>query len=275
MEDAFKLSNKVKEKSIVSLSVFNVGRQKCPPDYEWGPGVRDHYLIHYISRGSGALKWHGQLFHLNAGDAFLTRPGEEISYRADRRTPWTYYWVGFAGTDAAQILGATDFSKEMPVLRALPYGEELRCHLEKISDAYGNSFSNALRMTGELCLALALCVENAVPREVLRADDAYVRKAVAYIDSHYSYPISVEEIAAYVGVSRSTLFREFRRVIGIPPKEYLEQFRIRRASFLLRTTDLTIGSVSTSVGYDNGLYFSKAFKKLTGQTPSAYRRARE
>ena len=74
-----------------------------------------------------------------------------------------------------------------------------------------------------------------------------------------------------MGVSRSTLFRQFRRCLSTSPKEYLDQYRIRRAAYLLRHTSLTVNSVSTSVGYDNGLYFSKVFKKAMGTSPSKYR----
>ena len=63
----------------------------------------------------------------------------------------------------------------------------------------------------------------------------------------------------------------FIRYLEISPKEYLEQYRIRKASALLRTTDLTVGSIATSVGYDNGLYFSKAFRRMTGQSPTECR----
>ena len=63
----------------------------------------------------------------------------------------------------------------------------------------------------------------------------------------------------------------FIRYLEISPKEYLERYRIRKASALLRTTDLTVGSIATSVGYDNGLYFSKAFRRMTGQSPTECR----
>ena len=46
MNHNYKNSYKVSEKELVSLSVYNVGFQKCDPLYQWGPGIRDHYLIH-------------------------------------------------------------------------------------------------------------------------------------------------------------------------------------------------------------------------------------
>ena len=102
-------------------------------------------------------------------------------------------------------------------------------------------------------------------------DAEIVRRAIAFIDSRYSYTISIEDVAHFVGVSRSTLFRMFIRYLEISPKGYLERYRIRKASALLRTTDLTVGSIATSVGYDNGLYFSKAFRRMTGQSPTECR----
>lgn len=272
MGDEFKLSRKVEDRSTVSLAVFNVGRQKCSPGYEWGPGIRDHYLIHYISSGKGSYICEGTTYKLSAGDLFLVRPDTEVSYRADEREPWTYYWVGFAGTDAGAILETTDLKGKTNLLRNLSYGSELKAQLQRIIDTFGNTFEHTVRMTGELYLLLAILVSHAGGRApVIRDEAEHVRRAVDYIESHYSYPISIEDVSSYVGVSRSTLFRQFRRCLSISPKEYLERYRIRRATYLLRTTNLTINSVGISVGYDNGLYFSRVFKKATGQSPSAYR----
>lgn len=272
MSEEFKLSYKAVDRAMVSLSVVNVGWQRCTPGYAWGPGVRDHYLIHYIASGKGAYTTGGKTWTLNSGDAFLVFPNTEIYYEADTEEPWTYYWVGFAGTDAGTILAATDFSRKSPVLRSLSYGMEFRAALRHINDAFGNSLENAVAMTGELYLALALLVRHAsAPPEAEPDDHEMVRKAINYIDANYAYPISVEDIARYAGVSRSTLFRQFRKSLGLSPKEYLEHYRIRRAKHLLRHTDLTVGSVSISVGYDNGLYFSKVFRKVTGRTPSEWR----
>lgn len=56
MPHHYKNSYKVTEKELVSLSVYNVGFQKCDALYQWGPGIRDHYLIHYIISGKGTYR---------------------------------------------------------------------------------------------------------------------------------------------------------------------------------------------------------------------------
>ncbi|MEE3420403.1 MAG: AraC family transcriptional regulator [Lachnospiraceae bacterium] len=275
MEESFKQSNKVERKSLTSLSVVNVGRQKCTPGYQWGPGVRDHYLIHYISEGRGTYTTGGQTYPLVAGDTFLATPDTEILYRADEEEPWTYSWVGFTGTDAPVILGRTDFSDTCPVLKGIPYGKALEDQLAQINAAFGNGFPHAVEMAGQLYLLLSIMVKNASHQRIEEKTSGQaenVRHAIDYISSRYSYNISIEEIAAYVGVSRGTLVRQFEEEVHISPKKYVDRFRIRRAADLLEKTDLPIASVAASVGYESGLYFSKVFKKIMHVTPSAYRK---
>jgi AraC-like DNA-binding protein len=275
MDNPFKLSNKVERTTMISLAVNNVGRQKCPPGYTWGPGIRDHYLIHFIVSGSGTYTKEGMTYKLAAGDVFLAYPDQEVSYRASAEDPWSYEWVGFSGADAETILGHTDFSQEHPVLDCRAYGMEVHQALQRINRAFGNSFTDAVSMTGELYLLLSVFARHASRPDKARSPAGEnVRRALDYIASRYSYGITVEDIAVYTGVSRSTLFRQFREVLHTSPKEYLDEFRIRRAKALLTETSLSVASVARSAGYENGLYFSSVFRKLTGETPSVFRRKR-
>ena len=70
MSENYKNSYKATDKELVSLSVYNVGCQRCDPGYQWGPGIRDHYLIHYIISGKGSYRVKGSTHHLEAGDVF-------------------------------------------------------------------------------------------------------------------------------------------------------------------------------------------------------------
>lgn len=86
----------------VSLAVFNCGLQSCAPNHSWGPGVRDHFLIHFVLSGKGKYVCEGKEYDLKAGDMFLIKPSQVVSYIADENDPWEYYWVGFNGTYAAK-----------------------------------------------------------------------------------------------------------------------------------------------------------------------------
>ena len=267
----YKNSYKVSQKELVSLSVYNVGYQKCTPGYEWGPGIRDHYLIHYIISGSGQYTVGHVTYELKAGDSFLVYPNTEISYRADTEDPWEYAWVGFAGSDASLILQATDFTRSSPCIFQVEKGDEIKRQLLNIYDARGSEFLHAVEMTGRLYTALSIYMQVSKNRPAASGSNSYVQKAIEYISSHYAYPITIEDIASYVGVSRSHLFRAFQTVLSQSPKEYLTDFRIRQSCYLLEHSNLSITAIANSLGFDNSLYFSKAFHKEKGMSPSEYR----
>ena len=271
MNENYKNSYKSTEKELVSLAVYNVGYQKCNPKYQWGPGIRDHYLIHHIIAGKGRLKVNQTIYDLAAGDSFLIYPDTEASYTADESDPWEYAWVGFNGSDAPILLKATDFAPANPVITNTPYGKEITHQLRHIYEVRGNDFESAVEMTGRLYMALALFVKGAGHKPVENNYYTYVQKAVEYIAAHYSYQITIEDIAAYVGLSRSHLFRSFEAVLHLSPKEYLSQFRIKQACYLLRPSSLSITAIANSVGFESSLYFSKAFKKAKQMPPRDYK----
>lgn len=273
MEHQYKNSYKSSNKELVSLCVYNVGFQKCEPRYQWGPGIRDHYLIHHVLSGSGYYKVGTETYHLSAGATFLVYPQTEVTYYADAEHPWEYAWVGFNGSDAAIILKATDFTPVRPVIHQTDLSDSIRRGLLGIYEASGNDFTNSVEMTGRLYQTLALFMKHAEDRGTLNTVSSYVQKGISYISANYSYPVSVEDIANYVGVSRSHLYRSFEVILNQSPKSYLTQFRLKQACYLLEHSTLSVTAVANSVGFDNSLHFSKTFHQHMGTSPRSYRQS--
>ena len=173
----------------------------------------------------------------------MVYPNTEVVYCADEQDPWEYAWVGFTGSDASMILKATDFSPENPFIRGTPRGNDIHRQILHIYDARGNEFEHAVEMTGRLYTMLALFMHGATHAGSQNSANSYVQKGIEYISSNYSYAITVEDIAGYVGVSRSHLFRSFEAVLGLSPKEYLTDFRMKQACYLLEHSSLSILSL--------------------------------
>ena len=270
MNDFYKDSYKIRKNELFSLSVCNVGHQKCSSRYQWGPGVRDHYLIHHIVSGKGYYHCNGKEFALKAGDSFLIYPNREVLYFADEKDPWEYSWIGFTGNDAPSILQATRFSPTSPVTYNNIHSGEINQRMNQIYNARGTDYVNAVEMAGYLYMLLAIYMREAEKRNKMSRTESYVIKSIEYISSNFSLPITVNDIAAYVGLTRSHLFRAFQSVLSKSPKEYLTEYRIKQACYLLSHSSMSMTDIAESVGFDNSLYFSKAFHKEIGMPPSEY-----
>ena len=115
MSNENKQSYKQNYTDNVELSIFNCGRESCQPGHTWGPGVRDHYLIHLVVSGKGVYQVGGVSHTLQEGDLFLAKPNQLITYAADEADPWEYYWVGFNGACASKLVQQMPFSEARPV----------------------------------------------------------------------------------------------------------------------------------------------------------------
>jgi AraC family transcriptional regulator len=98
------------------------------------------------------------------------------------------------------------------------------------------------------------------------------RKAVAYIEEHLAESISLAALADLVGLSACYFCRAFRQSFGVPPQRYQLAKRVERAKTLLAKHAASVTDVGLSVGYNDASAFCTAFRRVTGLTPSAYRR---
>ena len=272
-QSQFKQSFQTRLREGLGLSVYNTGRQQCAPSYTWGPAVRDHYLIHYVVSGCGVLMIDGKQHRVCAGEAFLIAPNSLVSYTASEQNPWEYLWVGFHGSDSQHLLRLTPFTEEKPVIRCADQ-EHIRLFLESIVDAQGGTPHQEARMCGHLYLFLAYLIECAkIPPQEAEVGYAYAEHALRYIERNYAGRITVDDIAAHVGISRSHLYRVFVKQLSLSPNEYVARYRISKACALLCTA-LSVTEVAGSVGFDDPLYFSRVFRRIKGTSPLAYRKER-
>ncbi len=268
--DEFRHSFKISVHNSLGLAVYSCGVQRCGAHHSWGPAVRDHYLIHYITAGHGTFSSGGKSYSLSAGDGFLVVPSRVVSYIADETDPWEYCWVGFNGSDAKRLMSQTGLLHLGPVFH---YDRDTRFQelLMNICNSSGSGSSAEARMESGLLLFLAELMEQyGIPSAEHTSGFEYVQKAIKFIDYNYSSNIDINDVAASAGISRSHLYRLFMQHISMPPNEYLMRFRINKGAELLETSNLSVGEVAYSTGFSDQLYFSRVFKKYIGVPPSRY-----
>jgi transcriptional regulator GlxA family with amidase domain len=101
-------------------------------------------------------------------------------------------------------------------------------------------------------------------RRLLRARDE--------MDRRYAEPLDVPTLARIALVSEAHFIRTFRATFGETPNRYLQRRRVERAMWLLRSTDRSVTDICMDVGFSSLGTFSRVFRDIVGESPSAYRR---
>lgn len=103
--------------------------------------------------------------------------------------------------------------------------------------------------------------------------DARLGPVLRAIHLDTATPWTVDALASTAGLSRSAFASRFKERVGEAPLEYVARWRMHRAGAMLRSGDRPVGQIAGEVGYDSEAAFSKAFKRINGLAPGAYRRA--
>lgn len=263
--------------SFQELHITNYGMEQCARLHDYGPAVRDHYLIHFILKGKGTFETGNRSYELQKGQAFLIFPGEITYYKADALEPWMYGWVGFRGTRAEEFLRQGGLSVSSPILGHVDARIVEHC-IRQMHESRNMSGGRDLMLISLLYALFSHMAESnaggdAEVRGSGKRHELYVQNVFDFIASNYANKISISQIADFVGLDRSYLCSVFKARTGSSIQEYLVRFRLNKACELMGIPLLSIGDIARSVGYEDPLLFSKMFKKEKGLSPKQYRSA--
>jgi AraC-like DNA-binding protein len=101
-----------------------------------------------------------------------------------------------------------------------------------------------------------------------------VRKALAHIDDRLEFTIRICELASLTRLSKSYFSRAFKMTFGLSPQKYIVTRRIARAQQIMLTTNEPLCDIARACGFSDQAHLSRVFRRLTGKTPNAWRRAR-
>ncbi len=244
------------------LTAIEIGQQDCS-DMHSCCAVRNAYILHYISRGSGVLTVKGRDYPLKAGHIFFIKPGELTGYRPDEADPYYYKWVVFDGSLATQLMNSIAFSKS-PVTPCMPQAEELFDRLIEEDDRTSPCNAVLLKLISMIIELYPADSNIPVGHELATLARDHI------IANLHKSSLRVQGVADAIGVSRSFLYRIFNQHYGQSPMAYIEEKRIENAKNMLES-GYPVKLVAASCGYDDALYFSASFKKAVGISPAKYR----
>ncbi len=254
----------------------------------------EFYEIVYVVDGFTLHSAGGAINLLVAGDLFFVRPGEEHSYINAYQTKlynliFNAAELGSLEPEMALLPGLDDMLGDAPApedsprsIRLLHVPMHERRNIESSLLAIEAEREN--RRTGwETVLRVRLAAfllrysrlyADQWDSRTISADDyyGYVYRILAYVDTHYSENITMNDLSAVTGLSPDYMTRKFKSALHMTPSEYVRKFRIARAMELLCTTELSVAAVAERTGFSDVSLFSRVFKQAVGLPPASYRK---
>ena len=242
----------------------------APYMFTWKTGRKlSNFQIVFIGRGEGVIETeHGGVAEIKGGDVFVLFPGEWHRYRPKKSVGWTERWCGFSGAYAEQVMGAF-FPVKSPVVRganATAVRRRLRCIGRLFKDGRTSCVPSLVAEMVGLLTDIAPFAAQRKQSFASAIGDACDELAVRFDED-----IDLEDLSRRHGMSYPLFRRLFKAQTGFSPHAYVLEMRLNRAKALLRETSLSVEDIGTSVGFSSLAYFSAAFQKRLGVSPSSLR----
>ena len=251
------------------------GTQRQPTDFGRGfrpAGTRDWLLIATVE-GLGYARAGQGVATLRPGDLLLIAPGtpQEYGY-LEERTEWSNLWVHF--WPRAHWLPWLRWPSHAPGIMLLSAGADfgpIEAEFRRMIEAQGQP----LRLRHDKAM-------NALERILIDCDglnpaqsggrvDLRIRKALEIVGERLADPLSVDDLARAVGLSRSRFSVLFSAETRVSPQSYIETMRMTRAAQLLTLSVWPVAQIAEEVGIPNAYYFSTRFRARFGMPPTAWR----
>lgn len=230
----------------------------------------DWHELHYIVHGSGRLEWTAASGHghaaLSAGDAIHHPPGTDHRMAIIGTGFVLQYIVWFAVRDPAWLRAV---HRRWPPLRVRPCGTGHRRSFHDWQEALIDGGAWRRRATDAgFCAWFYQQLSGPNPSRL----PAPVQAMVELLQERCTDPPSGDELAETAGCSAPHANRLFRRHLGVPPRRYAMDLRLRMAADLLRSDDAAVKAVAERLGFDDPYHFSRVFTKWAGVNPTEWRR---
>lgn len=262
--------------SNLSVKIFKSILVKQNPDWH-EKKIKTVYTIWSITRGNVWIKINNKEFYVNEGGTVLFYPNDQYSAYTDQdgcEFVYTFF--------SLEMGGGLDLLSSMNLAGIIPSQD-----ICNTTSNFCRQFTNQYTPTQQISLKTYtifisyLCdiiekLRNNIGIRFYDTQKHYIDSTFSllldYISINYQTDISVKQLAKLVNLSEKRFISKFNYIVGMPPGQYVAHCRMRKATELLITTEMSMSEIAQALGYSTQYAFSKAFKRIIGESPSEFRK---
>ncbi len=243
----------------------------CPNDFEVTRDKNYNYFtLHILFSGCSLFNIAGKEFLLKKGDAFIITAGEEHRYCNYENSKLGYIWIEFEGESCK---GLINFFKHNGIRYIDSQNtDKMAEKLVEILQYVKQTKDINLFELSAMQYALEMYLLEAINEQPQNTMPVIVAQAFEYLSANFASEVQITELAKTLHVSHTYLTREFKRCVGVSPRQYLVLKRVEHACMLLDTTDYPCSQIAIECGFYDATHFHRTFAKMMQKTPRSYRK---
>lgn len=233
------------------------------------------YELFVMTEGTLYLTYNHENFTVSSGQYLLLPPCN--AWRQGFKSAYSaFYWLHFS-IDAliTPPLEKNDLFM-IPQTGTIPKLEKMVVLMKQLQDSVKNHYPALAIDAMTTCVITELYGQlvRQIPKDILMpAQKQIYSDIVDYIQLHIAENIRVTDIATHFGYNSKYLSHLFAEITGSPLKQFIMNQKIDNANFMLTDTNNSIAEIAKALGFTDSHNFSRAYKRITGLTPSEYRNA--
>mgnify|MGYP000270817492 CR=1 FL=1 len=277
----------------LKLELLHIGRAKLDASWDYDNVISTFSRLYLVTEGTAKIFHSYEEVDLKPGFLYLIPSFTYSRYQCDSSLEMNYFHFLEEVGDGLSIYDWKDFIYEMEVselqiksferLIALHSGRRLinddprvydnrKTISELIKDNDRMAASILVETQGLMQILFSRFIQNSKSNKIQMRSAIY--EVLNYIKEHLHESLTVNDLAKRFNLSPDHFSKVFQQRFGMRPSKYIQTVRIERSETLLLTTNNTLAQIAEKTGWESVSYYTRIFKKVTGQTPGQFRKER-
>jgi len=263
------------ESGGLNALIANAGHEALRPGaaYAWDGtrrGASEMLIWQYTIAGRGKVSCGGKTFDVLPGEAMLLKVPEKHRYWLPEDSEgWEFIFLTLSGSEVMR-LGMEARKRLGVVIRHAAYSGVVRTASSILSESLADRLKSRFEISGRAYAFMMALLSETNSREP-KPSGFPLEAAREHCLAHIAEPLTVDDLAKSVNLSRWHFSRSFRKATGIAPHQYILEAKMGLASHLLLNTRYSVKEVACRCGFEDASYFCKTFKKTHGSAPGEFR----
>ncbi len=259
------------------VNIYLAGITRPNPDYIMAHNTSsaddfDRYQFEYVTGGKGYIEADGRIVTVRKGDFFFINKSRQRIYYSDKTEPMEKMFVTLNGPLIDGMVDAYSMSGSLVVCKS-----DVKENFETILSLLKNNKGDISKCYDSVAveiLKILQTVNHGKSSVKTNSNHDRAEEIMNYIDRNINREFNLDELSGYFFLSKTQILRIFDEKYHTTPMKYATARRVALGAYYLSKSKIPVSEIAEMLSFSDSKYFSKVFKKYTGETPRDYRKSK-